>query len=155
MRASREVALQHLLRMHRGVTLPELLLAVVLAGLLTLLVVPRLAAFRDGAAVREEGVRLLVALDQARGAAVRLGSNTRLALSDSAYTLSAAPIDTTVRLWRTPGPGSAAVRLTGAGAALLFGSSGVAVGASNRTLQLSKGSVTRRLVISRLGRILW
>lgn len=141
--------------MRRGVTLPELLLVVVLIGLLTLIAVPRLAALRDGAVVREETLRLLAALDYARGAAVRLGSNTRLTLSDSGYTLTAAPDDSQVTVWRGRGPRDNAVRLSGAGAPLLFGPSGVAVGASNRTLQLVRGGTLHRVVISRLGRILW
>lgn len=141
--------------MRRGVTLSELLLVVVLLGLLALMAVPRLAALHDGMLVRQEVLRLVSALDQARGAAVRVGGNTRLLLHDTAYVLTAVVVDSQRPLWKTPGPGSTAVRLSGAGAPLLFGPSGVAVGASNRTLQLVKGSVTRRIVVSRLGRISW
>ena len=141
--------------MRRGVTLTELLIGLILVGLLALLAVPRLAALHDGVRVREETVRLLAALDLARGAAVRLGSNTRLTLSDSGYLLNAAPIDILTELWRAPGPAANAVQLSGAGAPILFGPSGVAVGASNRTLILTKGSVSRRIILSRLGRVSW
>lgn len=141
--------------MRNGVTLPELLIAVVLIGLLALIGAPRVAALYDGVRVREETLRLLAALDHARGAAVRIGSTTRLSLADSGYRVTAAPNDTLLELWRAPGSLNSAVRLTGAGAPLLFGPSGLAVGASNRTLLLAKGSITRRVVISRLGRISW
>lgn len=141
--------------MRRGVTLTELLIALVLVGLLALIAVPRLAALLDGARVREETFRLLAALDNARGTAIRLGSNARLTLSDANYVISAAPVDTLTELWRAPGPGANAVQLSGAGAPILFGPAGIAVGASNRTLVLAKGSVSRRIVLSRLGRISW
>lgn len=141
--------------MRRGVTLTELLIGLVLIGLLALLAVPRLAALHDSVQVRAETVRLIAALDRARGAAVRLGSNTRLTLSDTGYLLTAAPIDTLTELWRAPGPAASAIQLSGAGAPLLFGPAGIAVGASNRTLILTKGSVSRRIILSRLGRITW
>ncbi|MEO5797841.1 MAG: GspH/FimT family pseudopilin [Gemmatimonadales bacterium] len=139
--------------MNRGVTLPELLVALVLIGLLACIGVPRIAAVRNGILVREEALHLLAALDQARGAAIRIGSNTRLTLADSGYSLVATAADSQVVLWRAPGPAGNAVQLSGAGAPLLFGPAGLAVGASNRTLLLRRGSVTRTVVISRLGRI--
>ncbi|MES2305299.1 MAG: GspH/FimT family pseudopilin [Gemmatimonadota bacterium] len=139
--------------MNRGVTLPELLVALVLIGLLACIGVPRIAAVRDGIRVREEALRLLAALDQARGAAIRIGSDTRLTLADSGYFIVATPADSQVELWRAPGPAGNSVQLTGSGAPLLFGPAGLAVGASNRTLVLTSGRVSRKVVISRLGRI--
>ncbi|MES2123642.1 MAG: GspH/FimT family pseudopilin [Gemmatimonadota bacterium] len=141
--------------MHRGVTLPELLLALVLAGLLALLSVPPLAALRDRARVRSETIRLVATLDLARGAAIRLGSGVRVGLSDSVYQFTTSPIAGAPESWRLPGTATGGVLLSGAGAPIQFGAHGLAVGVSNRTLVLSRGSVTRRIVISRLGRLTW
>lgn len=141
--------------MNRGVTLLELLLAMVLAGLLALLSVPPLAALRDSARVRSETVRLVATLDLARGAAVRFGATVRLSLSDSAFQFTASPIAGAAVNWRLPGTAQSGVLLAGAGAPIQFGAAGLAVGVSNRTLVLSRGSITRRIVISRLGRISW
>ena len=148
-------ATPQLLAMNRGFSLIELLIGLVLLGLLTLMAVPRLAGLRDAAQLRQESLRLVVALDRARGTAVRFASNARLALTDSNYTITVALPDTLLEVWRAPGPGAEAVRLSGTGAPILFGPSGVAVGASNRTLILTAGGSSRRIVLSRLGRITW
>ena len=126
-----------------------------LVGLLALMAVPRLAELRDAARLRQETLRLVVVLDRARGTAVRFASTARLTLTNADYTIAVALPDTLIEVWRTPGPGAGAVGLNGAGAPILFGPAGVAVGASNRTLVLTSGNSTRRIVLSRLGRITW
>lgn len=141
--------------MRRGLSLTELLVVVVLIGLLALIAVPRIAALHDGARLRTESFRLVAAVDYARGTAVRLGTTSRLTLSDLSFIVAAAPADTLTEVWRAPGPASNSVRISGAGAPILFGSSGIAVGASNRTLLLTRGGVSRRIILSRLGRITW
>jgi Tfp pilus assembly protein FimT len=117
--------------------------------------VPHLVGLRDAAKLRQETLRLVVVLDRARGTAVRFASNARLTLTDADYTIAVALPDTMMEVWRAPGPGADAVGLGGAGAPILFGPAGVAVGASNRTLVLTAGSSSRRIILSRLGRITW
>jgi prepilin-type N-terminal cleavage/methylation domain-containing protein len=141
--------------MRRGVTLLELLIGLVLVGLVAAVVAPRLVALHDGAKLRQEAIRLVMALDRARGTAVRRGLNARLTLTSADYVIDAALPDTLLEVWRVPGPGASAVQLGGAGAPILFGPAGVAVGVSNRTLVLTAGSTARRIVLSRLGRITW
>ena len=141
--------------MQRGFSLIELLVGLVLIGLLTLMAVPPLAGLRDAAKLHQETLRLVGALDRARGTAVRFASNARLLLTDSSYSITVALPDTLIEVWRAAGPAADAIRLTGTGAPILFGSAGVAVGASNRTLILTAGSSSRRIVLSRLGRITW
>ena len=136
-------------------TLPELLLAITLLGLLVLVTVPALATLHDGARVRAEALRLVAALDQARGAAIRFGSTVRVVLGDSSYQFTASPTEGAAESWCLPGSASFDVQLTGAGAPIFFGAAGLAVGVSNRTLTLTRGRVTRRIVLSRLGRIMW
>ncbi len=139
--------------MTRGVTLLELLLTMVLLGLLAGLGLPRLGAVASAAALRHEATELVVALDAARIEAIRFGGVTRLTLSDSSYRLElAVGGDTTLR-WQHDGPRVRGVQLSGGGAPIQFGAAGLAVGVSNRTLVLTRRGVSRRVVISRLGRI--
>lgn len=139
--------------MSRGVTLLELLLALLLIGLLALIAIPRLAAVTTAAALRQEATILVAVLDEARTTAIRLGTVATLTLTDSAYLVeAAAPADSITR-WRRPGPAVRGVRLAGGGAPMRFSPAGIAVGVANRTLTLSRNGVARQVVVSRLGRI--
>jgi len=139
--------------MSRGVTLPELLLALVVVGLLSLIALPKLAAVTSANALRHEATQLVAALDAARTAAIRVGAPSTLTLSDSSYTVVGGLPGDSVHAWRIPGPATRGVRLTGAGGPIRFGASGLAIGVANRTLTLTRGSNSRRVVLSRLGRI--
>jgi Tfp pilus assembly protein FimT len=139
--------------MRAGLVLIELLFVVVLLGLLALFAVPRLAGVADAAAVRDEAMRVVGALDAARGASIRLGTVATLTFSDTSYRVTAIVGQDTLTPWRQPGPGPAGVVLSGAGQAVRFGPAGLAVGVSNRTITLTKGRATRNIVVSRLGRI--
>ena len=109
----------------------------------------------DLGAVHAETGSIVSALDAARGAALRLGTVTRLTLSDSGYQVEATVARDDLTAWRGAGPAHRGVHLAGAGRPILFAPSGIAMGASNRTLILSKGAVSRRVVVSRLGRLTW
>lgn len=139
--------------MSRGVTLPELLLALVVVGLLSLIALPRLAAVTSANALRHEATQLVAALDAARTTAIRVGAPSTLSLSDSSYVVVGGLQGDSVRTRRIPGPGSRGVRLSGGGAPIRFGAAGLAIGVANRTLILTRGGSARRVVLSRLGRI--
>lgn len=139
--------------MTRGITLPELLLTMVLLGILAALGLPRLGAVAAAAALRHEATELVVALDAARLEAIRFGGVTRLTLSDSSYRLERVAGNDTTLQWQHDGAGTRGVRLSGGGGPILFGAAGLALGVSNRTLTLTRRGVSRRVVISRLGRI--
>ena len=139
--------------MSRGVTLLELLLALLLIGLLALIAIPRLAAVTAAAALRHEATLLVTVLDEARTTAIRLGTVATLTLTDSAYLIEAEiPTDSLSRR-RHPGPAMRGARLAGGGAPMRFSPAGIAVGVANRTLTLSRNGVARQVVVSRLGRI--
>ena len=117
--------------MRHGIVLTELIVTMVCIGIIASIAAPRLASIADAAAVRDETFRVVAALDAARGTAVRMNAVTSLAFP----------------------PAGNGVTLSGAGQPLLFGPAGLAMGASNRTIILTKGNAVRRVVISRLGRI--
>lgn len=138
----------------RGTTLPELLVVVVLLGMLALLGGLAVTGLRDRAAVALEQHRVVQAIHAARGAAVRLGVPVRLLLGDSAHRVTTRTIaGDSIVAWRSPGTAGHGVRLAGASGALLFAPGGIAMGASNRTLTLTRGGVTRKVIVSRLGRV--
>jgi prepilin-type N-terminal cleavage/methylation domain-containing protein len=138
-----------------GFTLTELLLVLVLLGLLSAFAAPRVLGIINAGTVRAETGNIVTALDAARGAAIRLGAVSRLTLSDSGYQVDAMVAAESVAVWRAAGPAWRGVQLTGTGQPLLFAPSGIAMGASNRTLILSRGAVSRHVVVSRLGRLTW
>lgn len=139
--------------MRSGTTLLELLLVLAVLALLTALGAPRAAALLRTGTLTREALHLVEALDAARGAAIRLGAPVTLTLGETEYRADAVVGTDTVVAWRAPAAGRRGVTLTGATPPLRFGAAGLALGASNRTLVLRRGVLTRRVVISRLGRI--
>jgi Tfp pilus assembly protein FimT len=139
--------------MRSGLVLIELMLVVVLIGLVALFAAPRLLAVADAAAVRDETLRVVAALDAARGASIRLGVVATLTLSDSTYRVTTIVAGDTVTAWRQPGPWRSGVSLNGIGQPMMFGPAGLAMGVSNRTIIVTKGRAMRKVVVSRLGRI--
>ncbi len=139
--------------MRRGYSIIELLAVVTLLGLATLIAVPRLAAISDDMAVRQEAARLVAAFDAARGTARRLDAPAALALTDSSFVIECTLDSVPVVEWHAIGPAAQGVRIDGAGAPIAFSPDGVAMGVANRTITLSRGNASHRVVISRLGRI--
>lgn len=138
--------------MRNGVVLPELLITLVVVSLVAAIAAPRLAAITDTAAVRAEALRVVAALDAARGAAVRLDGVASLTLAPAGYRAIVLVGPDTVVAWQASGPPTA-VTVTGGGSALFFEPSGLALGVSNRTITVARGSASRHVVVSRLGRI--
>lgn len=137
----------------RGTTLIELVLVLTLLALVMAIGVPRVLHVADAAAVRLEAARLVGALDAGRGAALRFDANAALTLDPDRWSVAIRRGTDTLVAWHTAGSMASGVSLSGAGAPIVFGRSGLAVGAANRTLVVSRGQATRRVVVSRLGRI--
>lgn len=138
--------------MHRGTTLPELLLVVALLGVLLALGASRVAAATDAARVRTATARLLGAVEAARGTALRLGRPATLHLGGARWEVRVPGLADSVA-WGGEGHAPLGVAVGGIGAPIAFGAAGLATGVANRTFELSRGGVTRRVVLSRLGRV--
>jgi Tfp pilus assembly protein FimT len=139
--------------MRAGLVLFELLLAMVIAALIAAIATPRLLSISDAAAVRDETLRLVAALDATRGASIRLGVVATLAVADTSYRVVAIIGSDTIIPWRQPGPWRNGVSLGGAGQPIAFGPDGLATGVANRTFTVARGATLRRVVMSRLGRL--
>jgi prepilin-type N-terminal cleavage/methylation domain-containing protein len=142
--------------MRRGVTLLELLVVLVIIGIVVGMVVPSAASLTDRMAVEHEAGRLLVAY---RSAWLTARVQHRLALlsvtSDSLAirTVSGAGAPDTVLAWLAPGPGMAGVSIQGAPHTTVFAPHGAAMGFANTRHVLRKGSASRQVIVSRLGRV--
>jgi Tfp pilus assembly protein FimT len=137
----------------RGFTLVEALLACCLIGLAAGITGARLAGLADAGAVRVATADVLAALDAARGAAARLSTSVVLVEDgDRRVALATALADTTP-VWTGPTGARHGVAVAGLDRAIVFGPDGIATGASNRTMTLTRGGARKTLVISRLGRI--
>ena len=90
---------------------------------------------------------------RARITAVVESRITRLVVSADSLTLEVDGPGGAERRWTREGPGRFAVVMTGATHTLTFSPVGISMGFSNASWTLTKGSATRRVVISRLGRV--
>ena len=139
---------------HRGTTLLELALAIAITLALAVLAVPRLVYVADAAAVRDETARLIGALDAARSAAIRLGANAALSIAPTSWQVVVVHGSDSLVAWHAAGSAAFGVTIAGAGGPIVFGRAGLAVGAANRTFTISRRLAARRVVISRLGRVM-
>jgi type II secretion system protein H len=142
--------------MRRGVTLLELLVVLTLVGLLAGMVVPSASSMADRLTVEHEAARLLVAY---RSAWLTARVHHRLALlritqdSIAIRSIGSAGAADTLLVSLAPGPAIAGVVLRSPPHTTVFGPDGIAMGFANATLVLERGRATRRVVVSRLGRV--
>ena len=139
--------------MNRGATLPELLVAIALVALVLGIAAPRLTEPLDTLAVEHAAGEIAGAHARARVAAVVESRTTMLHIAVDSLTMDAMEPGGPARRWSMPGPGRFAVAMSGPARTLTFSPTGVTAGFSNASWTLTKGSATRRVVISRLGRV--
>jgi prepilin-type N-terminal cleavage/methylation domain-containing protein len=137
--------------MRRAFTLPELMLVLALVGILLGIALPRLSSALDRIEVHTAANRLVAAHNRARMLAVSQGHVVVLSVDQHALILRR-PGETTA-LWSEPGPEASGVSLSGPGVTFTFSPEGLTLGLSNATLKLARGSATRTVVVSRLGRV--
>jgi type II secretion system protein H len=137
--------------MRKAFTLPELMLVLALIGIITGLALPHLSGAMDRIEVEGAANRLIAAHQRARIMAIARGQAVLLAIDSTRLTITSQGGSDS--LWSDMGPASTGVELAGPARRFIFSPEGITLGLSNATLQLSRGSTTRTLVISRLGRI--
>ena len=142
--------------MQRGYTLIELLVVLAVIALLAAIVVPGSVREADRLAVDHQATRILIAYRMAWSTA---RAQQRLALlritSDSLAirTVRSAGDPDTVLASLSPGPSSAGVSLASSSHTFVFGPDGIGLGVSNFTHVLVRGNASRRVIVSRLGRV--
>lgn len=139
--------------MSRGVTLPELVITVTLASLVLGIAAPRLAEPLDTLSVEHAAADLAGAHARARVTAVVESRLTRLTVRADSLLLEVRVDDAWEPRWAGAGPARFDVALGGATRTVTFSPVGLSMGFSNATWTLTKGGASRRVVVSRLGRL--
>lgn len=137
----------------RGMTLVELLAAVVLLGAAAGLVLPAAAGFRDRLVVERETAAIAAAWTEARRTAALQGRPVWLELGADRLVVRVAVAGDTLAAWSRPGPAASGVQLTPAMDRVRIAPSGMALGVANGRITLRRGAVARAWVVSRLGRL--
>jgi type II secretory pathway pseudopilin PulG len=139
--------------MARGTTLVELVIALTLAGIVLALAVPRLAGVRDGIAADAAARDVTTAIAVARQAAMFEGRRTRLTVTADSLAVDVLGPSGWVAHTRWPGPASRGVGVATSNAVITFAPTGIAWGASNTGITLTRGSHLETVFVSRLGRV--
>ena len=137
--------------MRQGFSLIELMLVLAVASLLFGIALPRLSGALDQIEVASQANHLVAAHRRARIMAVTRGQV--LVLTVDSANLVIRPRGQAGPLWSEDGPAAAGVTLEGPARQFTFSPIGFTLGLSNATLRLSRGSASRTIVISRLGRV--
>jgi len=137
--------------MRRGVTLLELALVLAITGLLLGIALPSVRRVTDALAVHNASLAIVSAHRRARISAIL--RSRPLELTISADTLAIRVPGAAADLWHAPGPAADGVALEGPPRTLMFSPVGITFGLSNATFRLSRGSATRAVIVSRLGRL--
>jgi prepilin-type N-terminal cleavage/methylation domain-containing protein len=137
--------------MRRGFSLTELMLVLALLGILLGIAVPPLAGALDRIEVAAAASQIASAHTRARMMAI--SGNQVLVLTVDSASLSIHPRGSTTNLWSDGGPALSRVSLVGPARSFTFSPEGFSLGLSNASLHLSRGSATRTVIVSRLGRV--
>jgi len=131
----------------------EVLVVVTLIALTTLIVVPRMAGPLASITADHEARRIAMAHSRARMMAIASGRVMLLRLLVDTLSISSVEGPDTLRLWTEAGPAAAGAELSGPTRHLRFTPLGITFGLSNGTWIVTYRGATRRVVVSRLGRV--
>ena len=94
-----------------------------------------------------------IAAAHARARLMAITQSKVIVLSVDSLALTIRPRGYATALWSEAGPASSGVSLAGSGQTFTFSPAGFSLGLSNATLELSRGTATRSVIVSRLGRV--
>jgi prepilin-type N-terminal cleavage/methylation domain-containing protein len=137
--------------MKSGFTLPEVALALVIAGLLLGIALPRFTGVKQEIATEQAAQSIVSAHRRARTLAIAHGHPAVLSVAERSLRITLA--GAAQPHWLAPGPLDQGVAITGTPRDLTFSPLGFTTGLSNATFNLRLGSATRTVVVSRLGRL--
>lgn len=137
--------------MRRGFTLLEIALVLAVIGLTFGIALPRLDALWNSLAVSRAAEEIVAAHRRARVLAVLRGRPVLLSVTRDSLTIRLA--GASADEWGGSGPAAVGVSLPGPMRRITFSPVGLAMGLSNASFPLARGSATRTVIVSRLGRI--
>ena len=127
------------------------MLILALIGILLGIGLPRLSGALDRIEVGAAASHIAAAHTRARLMAITQSKVVVLSVDSLALTIR--PRGIAAPLWSEAGPGSSGVSLAGSSQSFTFSPAGFSLGLSNATLRLSRGTATRSVIVSRLGRV--
>lgn len=140
--------------MRHGFTVPELLLVLCLMALLFLAVLPRIGRWQDTVTNDRAARRVATAYGRARLLAVTRGQEVTLIITAESLTVRISADPAAPALWFAPGPAADSSQLVGPSVRRArFAATGLGWGVPNTTVALRRGTATRSVVVSRLGRV--
>jgi prepilin-type N-terminal cleavage/methylation domain-containing protein len=138
--------------MRRGVTLIELVIALVILGLLSSAALPAVTGWRDRYLVQAAAGAIAGAHSRARIRAVLEGQVTQLEVRPDSLVLRVG-IGSPTTVWSAVGPVGSGVTMLSPPRTLSFAPSGVTIGFANATFVVTRGAARRQVIVSRLGRV--
>lgn len=139
--------------MHRGYSLSELAVVLAVIGLVTALALPRWGTLLDRIAVERAASELTTALAVTRNAAVLRTTRARLSIAPDSLGIDEWGDRRWLPMLRWPGPEGHGVSLELSNETVIFGATGIGLGASNTTVVLRRGTQTAKITMSRVGRV--
>lgn len=136
---------------HRGTTLPELLVVLALIGILGAVGVVRVSALRDRLSVRAAASEAAGTFALARRWSVSRATRTALTIDTAGAALVVRSYTDTVAHRRLGA--SHAVTLSATRDSMAYAPNGLGYGASNLSLVIRRGAAAETVVVSRLGRV--
>jgi prepilin-type N-terminal cleavage/methylation domain-containing protein len=138
--------------MKRGVTLPELIIALAIVGAMSALAVPRIAPWWDRMAVDRAAIELVSFYHAARFGAIQRGARVRVTFRQDSLLATFESVQDSTFI-RRAGPARHGVKLRVTRGEVRFYANGTAAGAGNTKLVLSRGAAVDSITTSRLGRL--
>ena len=136
----------------RGVSLPELLVALVIVASLLAVAIPRYARVRDAIATDRAARELALFYAQARYGAILRGTRVRIEFgADSLRAVYESVYDSVFIL--RPGPVRHGVSFTASRSVIWVYPNGFGLGAANTKLVVQRGAAAESLTTSRMGRM--
>jgi len=127
------------------------MLVLALLAILVGIAVPPLSSALDRVDVAAAASHIVAAHSRARLLAITRSQVVVLSVDSLALTIRSR--SDPAPLWSEHGPAQSRVSLRGSGRTFTFSPEGFSLGLSNATLRVSRGSATRAVVVSRLGRV--
>jgi prepilin-type N-terminal cleavage/methylation domain-containing protein len=139
--------------MNRGMTLIELALALLIAGLVVIFAAAPVLGVRDRMAVDQTARDIAALHARARLLAMVESRPIRLDIGADSTLMRVIADGDTITRWRGAGLAAEPASVSGPLRPLWFSPAGVTYGVSNATWVVTRGMVERRVVVSRWGRV--
>lgn len=134
-------------------TVAEMVTVASLVSTLAGQVVRGAASGADRVAVVTAQGAVLEAYRTGRAAATALGRPSEVVVAADSIVVRSVGVADTIVLTRQPGPAASGIAVSPAVHVTTTGAGGLATGAGNVTIRLTRGSIVRQITVSRLGRV--